>query len=241
MPAESLNLSAQFFDYYKQPILILGASKANIRSAGWEVKGVSFLVTERRTRCILGLDLQTKIGMHTTQKTAPTEKSRFDVLLCEQSQSWKQLFYNKFSDLFGRQGSSKNHVLNTKFNYPPCPLQEKGRRTPIHIQDKVQSELTKLLSEGHIKILNKCTSDCSIAPIVITVKKDDSIKLALDATPNNRQLYNNKYQMPNVDELLDGGHQIVTANTVGTLYFTVLDLKYAYSKSQIDCRNIRTV
>ena len=36
--------------------------------------------------------------------------------------------------------------------------------------------------------------------------------------------------MPNVDELLDGVSQIVPANTAGTLYFTVLDLKYAYSQ-----------
>ena len=68
MPAESLNLSAQFVEYNKQPILILGALKANIRSGGWNVKGVSFLVTERGTRCILGLDLQSKIGIPTTHR-----------------------------------------------------------------------------------------------------------------------------------------------------------------------------
>ena len=88
--------------------------------------------------------------------------------------------------------------------------------------------MEKLLKEGHIKCLDKCTSDCLIAQIVITVKKDDSIKLALDAKPINRQLFKNKYQMPNVDQLLDGVSQIVTANTNGTLYFSVLDLKYAY-------------
>ena len=37
IPAEKLNLSAQFVDYNKRPILILGALKANLRSAGWEV------------------------------------------------------------------------------------------------------------------------------------------------------------------------------------------------------------
>ena len=119
--------------------------------------------------------------------------------------------------------------MNTKFKYPLCSIQEKGRRIPIHIQDKVQAELDKLLSEGHIERLDKCTSDCFIAPIVITAKKDNSIKLALDAKPINRQLYKNKYQMPNVDELIDGDSQIITATSEGSLYFTVLDLKYAYS------------
>ena len=233
IPAEKLNLSAQFVDYNKRPILILGALRANLRSAGWEVLGAMLLVTERRMRCILGLDLQSKLGIQTTQKSAPTRRSRFDVLMCEQLESWKNLFYSKFKDLFDRQGESKNHTVSTKFKYPLCPIPEKGRRIPIHIQDKVQTELDKLLKEGHIEKLDKCTSDCFIAPIVITVKKDNSIKLALDAKPINRQLYKNKYQMPNVDELIDGVSQIITSASEGSLYFTVLDLKYAYSQIRL--------
>ena len=72
-------------DYNKRPISILGALKANMRSAGWEVFGAILLVTERRMRCILGLDLQGKLEIQTTQKAAP-RISRFDVLLSEQSE-----------------------------------------------------------------------------------------------------------------------------------------------------------
>ena len=61
--------------------------------------------------------------------------------------------------------------MNTKFKFPLCPIQEKGRRIPLNIQDKVQEELDKLLAEGHIEKLDKCTSDCFFAPIVIRVKK----------------------------------------------------------------------
>ena len=156
------------------------------------------------------------------------------MLLCEQSEGWKKLLYNKFLNLFDRQGKPKSHLVSTKLKYRLCPIQEKGRRIPIHIQDKVQADSNKLLSEGHIEKLEKCTIDCFIAAIAaITVKKDDSIKLALDAKPINRQLYKTKYQMPSVDELLDCLSQIVTANTVGELYFTVLDFKYAYSQLKL--------
>ena len=79
-----------------------------------------------------------------------------------------------------------------------------------------------MLSDGHIQKLDKCTSDCFIALIVITVKKDDSIKLALDAIPINIQLFKSQYQMPNVEELLDGIYQIVTAKAVGTLFLQFL-------------------
>ena len=99
--------------------------------------------------------------------------------------------------------------------------------------NKVEKEIEKLLTEGHITKLGNCTSNWLIAPIVITVKKDDSIKLALDAKPMNRQLFKNQYQMPNIDELIDGASQIVTESKEGTLYFTVLDLKYAYSQLKL--------
>ena len=155
------------------------------------------------------------------------------MLSCEQSEEWKEKFYSKFKDLFDRQGRSIHHVVNTTFKYPLFPIQERGRQIPIHVQEKFEKYIDKLLLEGHIHRLDKCTSDCFVAPIVITVKKDDSIKLALDAKPINRQLYKNKYQMPNVKELLDGVSQIGTAQAAGTLFFAVLDLKYAYSQLKL--------
>ena len=36
---------------------------------------------------------------------------------------------------------------------------KKGRRIPIHIQDKVEKEIEKLLTECHITKLDKCRSD----------------------------------------------------------------------------------
>ena len=233
IPSEKLNLVTQFVDYNKQPICVLGALKTNLRSAGWEVKGATFLGTERRTRCIIGLDLQGQGGIATTQKPAPKELSRFDVLMCEQSEGWKNKFLKNFSDLFVRQGISKNHTISSNFKYPLCPIQEKGIRTPMHIQDKVEKEIEKMLTEGHSNKLDKCTSDCFVAPIVITVKKDDWIKLALDAKPINRQIFRNKHQMPNVDELNDGVSQIVTENKESILYFTMLDLKHAFSQLKL--------
>ena len=45
--------------------------------------------------------------------------------------------------------------------------------------------------------------------------------------------------MPNVDELLDGVSQLVTANTVDELYFTVLDLKYAFSHLKLTAETVQ--
>ena len=70
-----------------------------------------------------------------------------------------------------------------------------------------------------------CISDCFIAPILIIVKKADSIILALEAKPIKRQLIKNKYYLPNVDEFISGMNQIKTENKNGKFYFTVLEIK----------------
>ena len=90
IPSEKLNLRTKLVDYNKQSICILGALKTNLRSAGWEAIGATFLVTERKTRCIMGLDLQGQVGIVTTQKPAPKELTSFEVLMYEQSEGWKE-------------------------------------------------------------------------------------------------------------------------------------------------------
>ena len=66
--------------------------------------------------------------------------------------------------------------------------------------------------------------------MVITAKKDGSIKLAMDAKPMNAQIVKNKYQMPNLLEKLKVAAQIINTDTPGEVWFTSLDLKYAFSQ-----------
>ena len=68
------------------------------------------------------------------------------------------------------------------------PRQIKRRKIPNHIQDRVANETKLLMEQGHFEKLDKCTTDCFIAPIVLTAKKDGSIKLALNAKPMNAQI-----------------------------------------------------
>ena len=74
----------------------------------------------------------------------------------------------------------------------------------------------------------------TISPIVITEKKDQSIKLALDSKVLNEAIHKNKYQMPNIEMLTDSISQHLT-NTQNGLqaYFSTSDLKCAYSQLQL--------
>ena len=67
-----------------------------------------------------------------------------------------------------------------------------------------------------------------ISPIVITVKKDKYVKLALDSKVLNKAILKNKYQMPDINSLIDSISQhISNSNQVYNVFFLTIDLKYA--------------
>ena len=83
------------------------------------------------------------------------------------------------------------------------PTQHKGRRTPLHLTEKVENELRKLIDRKQIRKLTSCSDENFISPVVTTVKSDQSIKIALDSKILNDALNKNKYQMQSLDHLMN--------------------------------------
>ena len=86
-----------------------------------------------------------------------------------------------------RLGRSKNHIAKPLFRQNYISSQHKGRRVPLHLLDKVELELKKLIDDGQIIKLEKCPDDLFISPVVITVKKDKSVKSVLDSKKTKRR------------------------------------------------------
>ena len=138
-----------YVDYNKKPIRLLGSIQIPISSSGWRVANAQFLISENRTRNLLGLDLQEKLGLVTKQLKAETTQSvdNSDSI----SEYWCSFFAKKYAHVFSRLGRSKSHKVFTNFNFPLVPRQIKGRKVPIHIQDRVASEIQLLVEQGHIE------------------------------------------------------------------------------------------
>ena len=49
------------------------------------------------------------------------------------------------------------------------PTQHKGRRVPLHLVEKVEHKLQKLIEDKQIILLEKCPDDLFISPVVITI------------------------------------------------------------------------
>ena len=110
----------------------------------------------------------------------------------------------------------------THFHKTLKSIQLKGRRVPLHLLVSVKTELNWLKNEEHNKKLENCDKDRFISPVVITCKKDKSVKMALDSKVINRQIYKIKHQMPNIHELVDNVAAQILIDSVGELWFTKL-------------------
>ena len=54
-----------------------------------------------------------------------------------------------------------------------------------------------------IKKLTKCSDEHFISQVVITVKSDQFVKIALDSKILNDAIHKNKYKMQNIDHLME--------------------------------------
>ena len=80
-----------------------------------------------------------------------------------------------------------------------------------------------------MKELKKIQDDVFIQPTVITVKKDKSVKIALDVRALNQSIAEDKYQMPNLDNLIEMIAEELEKNE-GEAWYSSVDMTHAYGQ-----------
>ena len=98
------------------------------------------------------------------------------------------------------------------------------RPVPYALQEKVDSELSRLQNEG---ILRPVESSQWAAPIVVVRKAHGTVRLCGDYKVTiNPYLESNPYPMPNPEDLF--------ATLAGGAIFSRLDMKHAYQQLQVE-------
>ena len=222
--------------FLNEPIKVLGHLETPVAYNQWRDKSAILTVVEDGHKNIIGRDLFTTLGLAVVQQQPETGKCVYNINIS--ACKIKETIATQFPHLVSRIGLSKTHVAKSKFHQKFTAKHQKGRRVPINLQLRVSEELERLEPEGHIEKLSSCSDKHFISPIVITVKKDQSIKLALDFKVLNKAIHKNKYQMPIIDMLIETISQHLTNTQNGQqAYFTTLDLKYAYSQLKLHQQN----
>ena len=214
--------------FSNEPIKVLGHLETTVAYNNWKDRAAMLAVVEDGHKNIIGRDLFTTLGLAVVQQQPENGKCVNNIIssTCNIEETIKK----QFPHLVSKIGLSKRHAAKSKFHQKFTAKPQKVRRVPINLQPRVSAELERLQTDGHIEKLSSCSDEHFISPIVITVKKDQCIKLALDSKVLNKAIHKNKYQMPNIEMLIDTISQQFTDTQNGPqAYFTTLDLKYAYS------------
>ena len=218
------------------PIRNRGTLYCDVECNEWNAGRADLIVVPNNHRALIGRDLFQGLGIQVNQQTSPTaEGNNFAMIENQNNKSLKQEIAKQFPGLIKRIGRSVNHPVKSKFKTNFTPVHQRGRRVPIHLQKQVEEELKKLQDNGNIIKLDKCSDKNFISPIVITVKRDNTIKLAMDSKIINKAIHKNKYQMQNIDCLMDNIAQSISESShEGEVLFSTIDLRYAYSQLPLD-------
>ena len=148
-------------------------------------------------RAIIGRDLFQGLGIQAKQQHSPkSEGKQIAMIQNFEGKNLKTEISKKFPNLIKRIGRSKTHTIKSKFKTIFTPVHQRGRRISIHLHSQVE-ELKTLQNNDNIIKLDKCSAKNFISPIVITVKRDKTKKLAMDSKVINKANHKNKYQMQN--------------------------------------------
>ena len=226
----------KLMSYTNAPIKNLGTLYCDIECNGWKAGRADIIVVPKKHRAIVGRDLFKPLGIQLTQNDSPTSTSKsINSINILQTPTIKEEVAIKYKNLTTRIGRSIRHKVKSQFKSNYTSVHQKGRRVPLHLEKQVEEELKSLQNSGHITRLEKCSDEFFISPIVITVKKDKSKKLAMDSRTINKAIHKNKYQMHNIDCLMDNIAQTITQlSDEGEILFSTRDLRYAYSQIPLD-------
>ena len=170
----------------------------------------------------MGRDILQKLGISLHQQPNESPGNKINSFTSvETEKNIIKWIYNKYPHLCTRLGKSKNHIAKSLFKQNHIPIQQKRRRVCLHLLEKVEYELEKLIQDKQITKLEKCPDDLFVSPVVITVKKYKSVKIALDSKKLNKAIHKNKYQMQSIDHLVDAVALYITQRkeSPGTFWF----------------------
>ena len=170
-------LQIEYRDVNNNKIQFEGKTIANVEING-ETKKLELLITTKKTIPLIGLDWMKQLGIKLEmEKTNPKIQNVKDPDTTELKRKFKKLFHeNK---------TIKGIEVDIELKPDAKLIEHKGRPIPIHLQPAVGKEIEKLKKNGQIEKATNINENCFVSPAVITVKKDKSVKLALDSRKLN--------------------------------------------------------
>ena len=221
-PRDIHPLKERYQDVNKNETKFLGRVWANIEHNG-ETKKLPILITQRD-------DITPLQGVNWLKQLPIT----INKILLDEHNNQSNEIHTKFHKLFETNHTIKNAEVKIQIK-PGCyPIQQKARSKPYHLQKDVKNELDRLIKSGQLERLKTIEEDCFVSPVVITVKKDKTVKIALDARKLNDGCVKKRPHMPNLEELLNQISAELSRNNHDPIWISVIYLDYAYGQMKLE-------
>ena len=185
-------IGTEYRDVNDNRIKLEGKTTAAVEING-KRNDLEVLITTKKTNPLQGLDWMEKLGitLDNTGETGPlinhvTEDPDITVLK------------KRFEKLFNENNTTDELEVKIQLKEDAKLIQQKGRPITIHLQQSVGAEINKLMKKGHNEKANNIDENCFVSPAVITVKKEKSVKIALDSQNFNEITIKTKAQMLNM-------------------------------------------
>ena len=156
-----------------------------------------------------------------------------NIRLDDNSISENTQIVENFPDLFRNNTTIKDAEINIQLKPGHYPVKQKARPIPLHLPETVGKKIKKVTKSEHLEKVKQVNEDCFVSPIVITVKNDISVKIALDSRKLNDSCIKVQPHMPNMEELLNQISVEITKDRTKELRITKLDLDYAYGQMML--------
>ena len=230
--AELHKTTKSFVDVNKNPIKFKGETMVEVKTEKSKIT-LPILITENKnTQPLLGLDWLDKleIGLQGNTNT--------NIIRYIETDERRQKIVKEYEDLFKNNHTIKDLAIDIQLKKYTKPIQQKGRPVPIHFHKTVKNELKKLIETRHLEKANNTTENCFVSPAVITIKKDKSVKIALDSRKLNEACVKRKATMPNMEELISKISAEITRSD-GEIWMSKIDLDYAYGQAKLTAEAAR--
>ena len=121
-------------------IKIEGQMNITLHSGSWTAQSCKILVVGHKTNNLTGRDVLQKLGISLQQiPNKSPDKQINSISSIETEKNIIKWIYNKYLHLCTRLGKSKNHVAISIFKQNRSPIQQQGRRVPLHLLEKSKS------------------------------------------------------------------------------------------------------
>ena len=187
---EIQKITNRYQDENKNKVKFPGKIPVNVEHENNKQKTEILIIERTEMTPSLGMDRMRKFKLTISK-----------IKLADNNQSERKKVFTKFPDLFENNDTIKDTEINIQLKLGHYLVKQRARLIPLHLQEDVGRELEKLIKFGHLEKQNDVNEDCFVSPVVITVKSDKLIKIALDSRKLNDSCIKMRPHMPNMEEL----------------------------------------